>query len=286
LSVKIIVTGGMGKLGKAVVADLDRAGHSVLVFDRTGAPNTATVRHLIGDIEDLGQLYGAMAGADAVIHLAGIPTHSIVSDEATFRINTMGAFNVHEAAWRLGIRRVVTMGSEAVLGWAPDSYEQLILPDYLPIDESHPCRTQDCYGLSKIACEEIARSYANKSHMTTVVIRAPWIVSPAEMHSLAQTSGVQPTNFRLYHYIDARDLAEACRLAAERPLRGHQVLFVGSGETIVSEPLSELYPRLVPEIGDMARTLKGIAAPVSIEKAKHALGWAPRYSWRRNPGSE
>jgi hypothetical protein len=65
-------------------------------------------------------------------------------------------------------------------------------------------------------------------------------------------------------------------------LSGCHILFVGSGETTISEPLAELYPRLVPEIGSMARGLTGSAAPVSIERARDVLGWAPKHSWRSN----
>ena len=98
----------------------------------------------------------ALAGADAVVHLAAIPTHSVVSNEQTFALNTGGTFNVHEAAWRLGVRRVVTLSSEAVLGWAPRAWTRLVLPDYFPIDEEHSCSAQDAYGLSKIVSEQIA----------------------------------------------------------------------------------------------------------------------------------
>src|SRR2546421_26048 len=80
--------------------------------------------------------------------------------EVTFRTNVMGSFNVHEAAWRLGIRRVASVSSEAVLGW--DYREREFAPDYLPIDESHPVRPQDAYGLSKEVGESIARSYTAK----------------------------------------------------------------------------------------------------------------------------
>jgi nucleoside-diphosphate-sugar epimerase len=279
---KIVVTGGAGKLGQAVVEELRQSGHDVVSFDRRRPQPAGGTRSLIGDIVDLGQVYGALADSDAVIHLAGISTHSVVSNEETFRINTMGAFNVHEAAWRLGIRRVVMMSSEAVLGWAPGSYERLVLPRYLPIDEDHPCIAQDCYGLSKIACEAIAASYAAKSDMELVILRPPWIISPDELRAIARSGGTPVSNFRLYHYVDCRDLAVACRLAVERPIRGCQTLFVGSGETIISESLAQVYPRLVPEIGDMASCLTGGAAPVSIARARDILGWTPKHSWRTN----
>jgi nucleoside-diphosphate-sugar epimerase len=281
---KVVVTGGSGKAGQWVARHFAEQGHGVLVFDRAAGPKVEGVRYLIGDIEDLGQVYGALNGHDAVIHLAGIPSHSIVSNEATFRINTVGTFNVHEAAFTLGIKRVVTISSEAVLGWAPGSYQRFISPDYLPVDELHPCRPQDAYGLSKVCCEQIGASYVSKSDMTCVFLRPPWIVSPEELLSLRQKGGIQPSGFRLYHYIDARDMAEACRQAVEQPLSGFNVFFVGSGESSVGEPLSQLYARLVPELAEKARAIIGSDAPVSIGKARTMLKWSPRYSWRQGPG--
>ena len=284
----VVVTGGSGKAGRSLVEELasDRrrnARHEVLVFDQTAMPQPEGVRYLPGDIQDLGQVYGALAGADAVIHLAGIHTHSIASNEVTFQVNAMGTFNVHEAAWRLGIARVVTMSSEAVLGWAPGSWEREHVPAYLPIDEAHPIGAQDAYGLSKIACEAVARSYTAKCGMETVIIRPPWIVSPEEMDGLRDSGGVTPTRFGLYHYIDARDLATACRAAIELPLAGSHTLFVGSGESTVAEPLSTLYPKLMPAIGDTASGLTGTRASVSTERARALLDWTPTRSWRQRP---
>lgn len=255
--------------------------HEVVVFDqRQPAEQDGDVRYLPGDIQDLGQVYGALAGADAVIHLAGISTHSIAPNEVVFRTNAVGTFNVHEAAWRLGIRRVVTLGSEAVLGWAPGARERDFPPAYLPIDEDHPMRPQDAYGLSKQAAEAVARSYTAKCGMETVILRPPWIVSPEELQSLRQSGGVAPTVFGMYHYVDARDLAVACRRAIELPLSGCHVLFAGSGESIVAEPMSTLLPRLLPAIGDMASELTGAGAPVSSARAHEVLDWTPRHSWR------
>jgi nucleoside-diphosphate-sugar epimerase len=276
---KVVVTGGAGKLGSWLVRDLMSALHSVTVFDRVRGTETAD-RILIGDIENLTQVSEALDGADAVIHLAGIPTQGIVADDVTFRINVMGAFNVHEAARKRGIRRVVSLSSEAVLGWAPGSWEREHVPAYLPIDEHHPCAPQDCYGLSKQVAEDIARSFTARCGMETVLIRAPWVVSPDELEELARSGGRTPGRFALYHYIDVRDLARACRLAVERPLPGSQTIHVGSGESCVAEPLSSLLPRLMPSLGDKARALEGARAPVSIEKAKRLLGWEPRHSWR------
>ena len=283
---KVVVTGGSGKLGRWVVRELISGAdgakpHDVTVFDRAPGPAAEGARYLAGDITDLGHVFGALGGADAVNHLAGIPTHSVAPNEDTFRINAVGTFNVHEAAWRLGIGRVVTMSSEAVLGWAPGAMVREVVPDYLPIDEDHPVGAQDAYGLSKIACEAIARSYAAKCDMTAIVLRPPWIASPAEMLKVHRDGGRPVTEFGPCHYIDARDLAVACRRAIERDLGGYHVLFVGAGESCVAEPLADLYPRLMPAIGDKAAVLTGTTAWVTIARAREILDWSPRRSWRR-----
>jgi nucleoside-diphosphate-sugar epimerase len=277
---KVAVTGGAGKVGAWVVRALAAAQHEVVVLDRVRALKQEAVRAIVGDVTDLGQVYSALAGCEAVVHLAGIPTHGIVSDEATFRINCSAAFNVHEAAWRLGIRLIVSLSSEAVLGWAPGAYRRLVLPHYLPVDEEHPCLAQDAYGLSKICGESIARSFALKSDMTCVMLRPPWVVSPEELATLHRNNGARPDRFRLYHYVDARDLAEVCRRCIERPPTGFNALFVGSGETTLAEPLCEVLPRLAPALANMARPLRGPLAAVSIQKVRQLLDWTPRYSWR------
>ena len=132
---KILVTGGAGKLGQWVVRELKAQQHDVAVFDRQTSGEPAN-REIIGDIEDLEAVTAAAMGVEAIIHLAGIPTHSVMPDNDTFRINAMGAFNIHEAARRNGVPRVVSLSSEAVLGWAPK----------VPVD----------YGLARTAASQDA----------------------------------------------------------------------------------------------------------------------------------
>jgi nucleoside-diphosphate-sugar epimerase len=285
---KIAVTGGRGKAGQWIVRELTsnvngRQPHEVFVFDRTPHAREPGVRHLSGDILDLGQVFEALAGCDAVIHLAGIPTNGVVSEEVTVRTNVMGTFNVHEAALRLGIKHVVTIGSEAVLGWSPTGWVREIPPEYLPIDENHPLRPQDAYGTSKVAAEVIARSFADRAGLSSLVLRPPRLVSPEELKALRVSDGMKPTRFGLFHYMDTRDLADVCRLAIERPLTGFNALFVGSGESLVREPLSTVFPRLMPAIGNKAAGLVDGVGAVSIDKAKKLLEWTPKYSWRRAP---
>jgi UDP-glucose 4-epimerase len=275
---KILVTGGQGKVGRFVVQELVNSAHEVTVFDRVPGPERGAIRYLVGDIQDLGQVIEAMHGADAVIHLAAIHNPNITTATVTYQTNVVGTFNVHHAAFRLGIKRVVSASSNAVVGW---SYSDNFVPDYLPVDEDHPLRPEDAYGLSKEIGETIARSYALKG-LETVSLRPSGVVTPEELEAIKDTGGRKPSGFQAYSYIDARDLAVAFRLAVVRPLPGATVMFVVADDSTIAEPLCELYPRIQPSIGNKAIKLTGCRAAYANARAKKLLGWKPVYSWRND----
>lgn len=281
---RIAVTGGLGKAGQWVVREL-REGegepHDVVVLDRQPGPEGGPVRYLACDVSDLGQVMGGIAGCDAVIHLAAIPRPGLVPNEVTFGTNVLGTYHVHEAAYRLGIRKVVSASSQAILGW--DYRQQDFLPAYLPVDEEHPIHPQDPYGLSKEIGEAIARSYVAKG-LETVVLRPNAIVTPEQLEDIARAGGRRPDVFRLYSYIDARDFARACRLAAERHVEPGTVLFIVADDTSVAEPLSQVLPRLMPGLESLAAPLTGAMPAISNARAKRALGWQPQHSWRQLAG--
>ena len=277
----ILVTGGLGKVGRWVVAELidsraSKDSHQVTVLDRQPGPERGPVKYLIGDIQDLGQVMEAMVGMDAVVHLAAIHNPNIATAPLVYRTNVVGTFNVHHAAHRLGCKRVVSASSNAVVGW---SYNERFEPDYLPIDEDHPLRPEDVYGLSKEIGETISRSYARKG-LETIILRPSGVVTPEELTELKKAGGRRPASFQAYSYIDARDLALAFRLAVEKPLPKGTTLFVVSDDSTVAEPLCDLLPRLRTSIGDKARLLTGNKAAYSNARAKELLGWRPQYSWR------
>jgi nucleoside-diphosphate-sugar epimerase len=277
----ILVTGGLGKVGRWVVAELidasaSKIAHHVTVLDRAVGPERGPVKYLMGDIQDLGQVMEAMIGADAVIHLAAIHNPNIATAPLVYQTNVLGTFNVHHAAHRLGCRRVVSASSNAIVGW---SYSDRFEPDYLPIDEDHPLRPDDVYGLTKEIGETIAHSYARKG-VETVILRPSGVVTPEELTELKKAGGRKPAAFQAYSYIDVRDLAVAFRLAIEKPLANGTTLFVVADDSNVAEPLCDLLPRLRPSIGDKARSLTGTQPAYSNARAKALLGWQPHFSWR------
>jgi nucleoside-diphosphate-sugar epimerase len=274
---KILVTGGAGKVGQGVVRELlNNPAYEITVLDRTPGPKRGSIKYLVGDIQDLGQVMEAMVGADAVIHLAAIHNPNIATASVVYQTNVVGTFNVHHAAFRLGVKRVVSASSNAIVGW---SYSERFMPDYLPIDEDHPLRPEDVYGLSKEIGETIARSYARKG-LETVMLRPSGVLTPEELEEIKKDGGRKPTGFHAYSYIDARDLAVAFRLAVERSISGGTILFVVADDSTVAEPLCDLYPRVMPGIGDKARNLTGSQGAYSNVRAKKLLSWRPVHSWR------
>jgi nucleoside-diphosphate-sugar epimerase len=274
---KVLITGGAGKVGQGIVRELlNSAAYEITVLDRVSGPERGPVKYLVGDIEDLGQVTEAMIGAEAVIHLAAIHNPLIAPTSVVYQTNVVGSFNVHHAAFRLGVNRVVSASSNAIVGW---SYSERFMPDYLPIDEDHPLRPEDVYGLSKEIGETIARSYARKG-LETVMLRPSGVAAPEELEKMKKDGGRKPTGFYAYSYIDVRDLAVAFRLAVERPIPSGTILFVVADDSTVAEPLSDLYPRIMPAIGDKARNLTGSKGAYSNARAKKLLGWQPLHSWR------
>lgn len=118
---RVIVTGGSGKAGKYVVRHLLDEGYQVLNLDLKPLDDPR-VRTLIVDITDAGQVFNALASytgthefdkslrpgpIEAAIHFAAIPRILITPDNEVFRINTMGTYNIIDAATKLGIKKVV-----------------------------------------------------------------------------------------------------------------------------------------------------------------------------------
>ena len=275
---KILVTGGLGKVGGPVVEELLGGGHEVTVLDRLPGPRDGgAARYLVGEVQDLGQMMEAAAGSDAIVHLAAVHNPYVATTGVVFETNVTGTFNAHHAAFRLGIPRVVSTSSNAAVGWAYS--EGTFLPDYLPIDEEHPCRPIDPYGLSKQVGETIAHSYARKG-VEAVVIRPSGVVTPEALDEIRRNGGREPGEWREYSYIDVRDLAVAFRLAVEKPLPGGTVMFVVADDSTVAEPLCDLLPRLNPAIGDRADTLTGTQGVFTNDRAKELLGWKPAHTWR------
>ena len=134
---RILVTGGRVKVGRATVDALLAAGHDVTstdlgapVFER---PDPGEAAYVQTDLTDAGAAFAVVRGHDAVIHSAAIPEPTHNPAHVVFHNNLMSTFNALEAAVRWEVPRFVNVSSETAPGWF--FAERPFLPDYLPVDE-------------------------------------------------------------------------------------------------------------------------------------------------------
>ncbi len=272
---KIVVTGGSGKAGRAVVADLLDHGYDVVNVD-VNPPATRIVPYLRVDLTDYGQAVEALRGADAVVHLAAIPAPDLITDQQTFSINTLSTYNVFAAAALHKHQRIVWASSETTLGLPFDDP----VPHYAPIDEEHPLYPQSSYSLSKVVGEEMARHFNRWSGIPIIGLRFSNIMEPHDydrFQTWQQDARVRKWN--LWSYVDARDVAQSSRLGLESDLQGSHAFIIASADTCMlrtnADLMAEVFPGvpLKPGTGDHD-TLLG------VDKARQMLGYAPGRWWR------
>lgn len=175
---KILVTGGLGAVGKPVVRRLVQNGHQVRVVDRQAGECIEGVECIPCDITDFSCVREQVRGLEGIIHLAAIPAPMIATGEEIFRINCAGTFNLYEAAAQEGIRRIATASSINWLGFYYGVRNSQIR--YFPIDEDHPNFTSDAYSFSKQVTEDIAAYYWRREGISSTCLRMPGVFEPRE----------------------------------------------------------------------------------------------------------
>jgi nucleoside-diphosphate-sugar epimerase len=275
MSKKIVVTGGSGKAGRAVVRELLEHGYEVLNIDLVPAQE-ALAPFLKIDLTDLGQTFESLQGADGVVHLAAIPAPGLQSEEVTFRVNMTSTYNVFSAATALGLKRMVWASSETTLGLPFDRVQ----PAYAPIDETHPLYPESSYALSKVLSEEMARQFNRWSHIPFVGLRFSNIMEPqAYQRFPGFWDDPLKRKWNLWGYVDARDVAQSCRLGLEADIQGAEVFIIAAADTVMNRPNSELMAEVFPNV-PLREGTGTFETLLAITKARRLLGYAPQYSWR------
>jgi nucleoside-diphosphate-sugar epimerase len=273
---RVVVTGGSGKAGRAVVRDLVERGEDVLSVDLLASPAVPPEQQMRADLTDYGETVEVLRGARAVVHLAAIPAPGLRPDELTFRVNTTSTYNVFSAATTLGLERVVWASSETVLG-LPFEREQ---PGYAPIDEEHRPLPNYSYALSKLISEEMARQFNRWTGVPFVGLRFSNIMEP---HDYERFPGFWDDpllrRWNLWGYVDATDVAQSCRLALESRDGGAEVYIVAAADTVMQRPSRELMAEVYPDV-PVRDGVDGFDTLLSIAKARRELGYEPHFSWR------
>ena len=287
---RVVVTGGSGKLGRAVVAELDAHGYDVVNVDRMPPPANAPGQFLRIDLTDYGQVIEALSAiddrysaVDAVVHLAAIPAPGLTSNAATFTSNVTSTYNVFAAARAAGITRVVWASSETVLG-LPFLETP---PPYFPVDENYPVSPNSTYSLGKAVDEEVARHFSRWNPDATYIgLRFSNVMEPADYAAFPGFDGDPiERSWNAWGYIDARDGAQAVRLALEAELVGLETFVIAASDTVMSTPSAELAAGVFPGV-PVNGVIDGVDTLLGIDKARRVLGFEPKYSWRNAASGE
>jgi nucleoside-diphosphate-sugar epimerase len=230
-------------------------------------------------------------------------------------VNVVGTYNVLDAALAGKVGKVVFASSGTALGFTFQVNN--MVPRYFPIDEEHPCEPQDEYGLSKLLGEVVSKSYSDAHGLKTICLRinANWDLdregaamagragafksAPMTVEQIWESyrfqldhpdgpfpvPGPPPPRNNMWMYTDARDGAQAFRLALENEDLRHEVFLICADDTWSTTETPELVQYYYPEV-PVRQSLKGYASLVSHTRATRMLGYIPQYTWRKSEFAE
>lgn len=291
---RIFFTGGSGKAGKHVIPYLLDHGHKVLNADLVPLQYPG-VANLTADITDSGQMFNAMTSYcgfdelengngvpafDAVVHFAAVPRILLRPDNETFRVNTIGTYNVIEAAVKLGIKKIVIASSETTYGICFSDGQTN--PHSLPLEEDYDVDPMDSYGLSKVVNEKTARSFQRRSGFDIYALRIGNVIEPHEYTELFPHYFKNPEVRRrnAFCYIDARDLGQIVDLCLKKDGLGYQVFNAGNDHNGAIIPSKDLAEKFFPGVS-ITRPLEEHEALFSNRKIREMLGFKEQHNWRQ-----
>lgn len=232
---KVLVTGGTGFTGKALVQRLLDEGHEVVSLDYKEGLKTDDLRKagaevVIGSVGDKEVVDKCMQGVDVVQHLAAAFRELDVPNSYYDEINIGGTRNVLEAAEKYNVKKVIYCSTCGVHGNVENP----------PANESAPINAADYYQQTKYAAEPVVKEFADKG-MKTVIIRPSAIYGPGDPERFFMifrrvNNGKFPmfgSGKTLYHPLYVENLVDAHMLAME-PGKGDGETYLIADEEYVS----------------------------------------------------
>jgi nucleoside-diphosphate-sugar epimerase len=278
---KVAVTGAAGLLGRAVVAELREAGHIVRAID-CRQPGGMSEWLVDADLRDGAAAEAAVADCEAVAHLAAWPTPYAADPRDVWTDNLAMTTNVLFAATAQKIDRIVYASSQSALGlaWA----KMVVAPDYVPVDESHPCRPSDCYSASKLAGEHLLRAFTSDEDRSGFALRFPaiWKAEQFETFVRRRLDNPEQGAKSQWAYVDSRDAARLVRLTLECGMNGYHLLNGTAPQVFVDRHPDELIAQWYPNLWDLRLEPGKLSSVFDHRAAERLLGFRARYIWGRN----
>ena len=289
----ILITGITGYVGTELVTQLLRLGKKVTGLDRSDLEKK--IPFIKVDLTDHKSLLDALRGKnfDVIIHIASLPGDTGNPLEMV-KVNINGCQNILEYARLSEVKKFVLVSSISAYQWYPAT--KFYAPDYLPVDEDHPCKPKDMYSTTKYIQELLAMTYFYQYGIPVTVLRLSAVVGPAGKgggeswrefaKSLSEGKKVQIPHFsaeEMCHYVDIRDVARMLIAVAENP-KAIGEIFNCAGPMPTrgfefADIIKRLYPDIELEYGFPWSMAQGEEISFSMSKAQELIGFKPIYSF-------
>jgi UDP-glucose 4-epimerase len=288
---RILVTGSAGHLGEALVRTLPGDGHEVTGLDVLASPHT----HVVGSVADRALVRHAVEGADAIVHAATLHKPHVGSHarQEFVETNVTGTLTLLEEAVAAGVGRFVFTSTTSAFGRAltpaPGAPAAWITEEIKPVP-------RNVYGATKTAAEDLCELIHRDHGLPVLILRTSRFFPEADDRDDvrdAYDDANLKVNELLYRRVDLEDVVAAHRLALDRaPHIGFGRYIVSATTPFTRDDLADLrddapsvVARLFPDYEEIFeargwRMFPSIERVYVNDRARHELGWAPRYDFR------
>ncbi len=300
---KVLVTGGCGWLGAAIVHALLARGDRVIAADVVVSPQLAALAtqdsRLSVETADLGEWSQTVAlfrkhKPDAVVHTAAIVGVVQCADipAKALRVNVEGSINLFEAMRLSGVRRVVHISTE-------ETYGDFLAP---VINEEHPQKPTSVYGLTKLATEHYGRVYSRDHGLDCVNVRTCWVYGPhLPRLRMPRTFIEAALRGEAFHQADGAMLAvdqvyiddtvRGVLLALDKERHRYEAYNIATGAAPTLRDTADAVNRAIPgakiTVGDSGpyrhggTVLSAVKGALDISRSREELGYEPRFDLQK-----
>ena len=287
----ILITGATGFVGGEVVKQLLGTGEKITALGRTRPQED--LDFIQADLTDSENLAKVLEGKkfDCIMHLASLPGDT-GNPQQMLSVNVNGCLNLLEYARETHVKRFVLASSISAYEWYPST--KFNPPDYLPVDENHPCRPKDMYAMTKRMQELLMITYHEQYGVPTTALRLTAVIGPRGKgggrgwreiaEQMAEGKLVKIPHFsadEVCHYVDIRDVARMFITAGEHPGAVGEIFNCCGPKAVSGAEFAETVKHVIPgvevEYGFPWSMAQGGKVAFDMSKAERLIGFKPLY---------